>query len=114
MRVPAGPVGPVAETDASRMDELCKRVGQWQHLRRVTINDFRKPDFVATANRWSVACMKFLTKPPKGNAFVAETVRHLLSDIPARFKSASGDLTYALKDMFEAFPILKNVSFYGT
>ena len=86
------------------MDEVCKSVGQWQHLRRVTINDFRKPDFVKTANRWSLACMKYLTKPPEGNAFVAETVRHLLSDIPARFKSASSDLTYALKDMVAAFP----------
>ena len=87
------------------MDEVCKSVGQWQHLRRVTINDFRKPDFVQHANRWSLACHKYLTTA--GNAFVAKTVQHLLRDVPETFKLARGGaLTLALKDMFEAFPIL--------
>ena len=87
------------------MDDLCKSVGQWQNLRRVAINDFRKPDFVQHANRWSLACHKYLTKPPPaGHAFVAETAQHLLSDIPAQFKTASSDLTYALKDMVEPRP----------
>ena len=107
------PAGPVAETDASRMDKLCKRVGQWQHLRRVTINDFRKPDFVRHAKRWSLACHKYLTSAR--NDFVAETAQHLLRDVPEKFKSArAGDLTHALKDMCETCPILKNVSFSGT
>ena len=78
-----------------------------------TINDFRKPDFVQHAKRWSVACYKYLTNA--GHAFVAETAQHLLRDVPDKFKSSlAGDLTHALKDMFEAFPILKNVSFSGT
>ena len=46
---------------ASRMDEACNCVGQWQHVRRVTINDFRKPDFSKTAY------MQILTRrPPEG------------------------------------------------
>ena len=74
-----------------------------------------RTDVVKISNRWSLACMKYLTKPPAGNAFVAETAQHLLRDVPEKFRSArGGDLKHALKDMFEAFPILKNVSFSGT
>jgi hypothetical protein len=87
------------QISANRLEEMCKVVGQWQHARRVGSADFRASDFITKANRWSVACMKFLLK---GDALKTTHTR-LIERLPERFLSASGDRSLAVKDLMEAY-----------
>ena len=87
------------KTTSTRITQICNAVEQWQHLRHVGIDDFRKEDFVKVANRWSIGCMKILIKSTEPG--VRETREHLLKDLPAQFKPASDDMIIGLKDMVE-------------
>ena len=78
-----------------RVAALQDAMDAWDFARRVGFQDYCSPAFIVDAHRWNIQCQKQLTKG------TATTLSHevLVSDIPARFKSAIGDHKKEINDM---------------